>query len=117
MTTMTREELLALPLVVDLQTAGRGWGLSRSRVYEAHARGELPFPVVTCAGRLKVTRAALLRSLDIDPDMATAAADTAADALTDEATGGPSAHGTTLRSLHASVSGMAGPTGAGARTG
>jgi hypothetical protein len=66
MTGMTREQLLALPVTVDLQTAGRAWGLSRSRVYDAHARNALPFPVVVVSGRLKVTRAALLKSLDID---------------------------------------------------
>jgi hypothetical protein len=63
----TREQLLALPPVVGIQTAGRAWGLSRSRVYEAHARDALPFPVVPVAGRLKVTRASLLISLGIDP--------------------------------------------------
>lgn len=76
---MTPDELLALPVVVDLQTAGRAWGLSRSRVYDAHAAGRLPFPVVAVSGRLKVTRAALLRSLDMEeagPDSPATAATT-----------------------------------------
>jgi hypothetical protein len=64
---MARDEALALPVVVDLVTAGRAWGWSRSRVYEHHSAGELPFPVVTIGGRYKVTREALLTSLGIDP--------------------------------------------------
>lgn len=67
---MTPDELYALPLVVDLQTAGRAWGMSRSRVYAAHAADALPFRVVSVGGRLKVTRAALLRSLDMDEEPA-----------------------------------------------
>jgi hypothetical protein len=87
---MTRDELLSLPVVVGLQTAGRAWGLSRSRVYDAHARGTLPFPVIEVSGRFKVTRAALLRSLD-EAASATDAA-TAPD-------GGAHHDGTTLRAV------------------
>lgn len=81
MTGMSRDEVLALPVVVDLVTAGRAWGWTRSRVYEHHAAGQLPFEVVTVGGRYKVTREALLRSLGIS-DMDVAGSDNPASATT-----------------------------------
>lgn len=56
---MTRDELLALPVVVPLLDAGRAFGLGRDSTYDLARRGELPFQVLTLGRRKVVTRAAL----------------------------------------------------------
>lgn len=43
---LTRAELLALPVTVDVPTAARALGLGRSTAYELARRDE--FPVVCC---------------------------------------------------------------------
>jgi len=42
---MTEEEVRALPVVVDLVTAGRAHALGRTISYELMRRGEFPCPV------------------------------------------------------------------------
>ena len=37
---MTRDELLALPAVTDLVTAGRAWGLGRTKAYQSLSQND-----------------------------------------------------------------------------
>jgi hypothetical protein len=63
---MTKEELLALPVSVDLVTAGRAFGLGRTKSYELARRGEFPVRVIPVgAGKFRVPRSALLEALCI----------------------------------------------------
>jgi hypothetical protein len=39
---MQKDELLALPVSVDLTTAGRAFGLGRTRAYELARAGQFP---------------------------------------------------------------------------
>jgi hypothetical protein len=64
---LTYAELIALPVAVDLVTAGRAWSLGRTKVHELARAGDLPFPVLRLGNQYRVTRADLLRSLGIDP--------------------------------------------------
>lgn len=68
---MTRAELLALPLTVDVPTAGRAFGLSRDMAYRHARQGTFPVPVLRIGHRMKVTRAALLNALGITEDAPT----------------------------------------------
>ncbi|MFF0249644.1 hypothetical protein ACWEU6_17870 [Streptosporangium sandarakinum] len=62
---MTLDELLALPVAVDLVTAGRAWGIGRTKAHELARRGEFPCPVLRLGNAYRVTRADLLRSLGV----------------------------------------------------
>lgn len=64
---MTRSELLALPVAVDLITAARVLGLSRSTAYELAQRREFPCRVLRVGGSYRVPTADLLRVLGITP--------------------------------------------------
>jgi hypothetical protein len=62
---LSTAEVLSLPPVVDLPTAGRAYGISGRHAYELARRGEFPVPVRDL-GRLKrVRRADLLADLGI----------------------------------------------------
>ena len=62
---MTLAELLALPLMVDVTTAARALGLSRSTGYELARRGEFPCRVLHVGSSYRVPTAELLRVLGI----------------------------------------------------
>lgn len=64
---MTLAELLALPVVVDVTTAARALGLSRSTGYELARRGEFPCRVLRMGSSYRVPTADLLRVLGITP--------------------------------------------------
>lgn len=69
-TQMSREELLALPVSVDLVTAGRAFGLGRTRSYELARCGAFPCRVIPIdSGRkYRVPRSAILEALGVaDP--------------------------------------------------
>lgn len=66
--TMTKAEVLALPLTVDVVTAGRAFGIGRDMSYRHARQGTFPVPVLRVGGRYLVTRAALLRGLGITED-------------------------------------------------
>jgi len=68
---MTHDELLALPVTVDLLTAGRAFGLGRDATYDLARREELPFRVLTLGRRKVVTRAALLVALGLPDNSST----------------------------------------------
>lgn len=65
---MTQEELLGLPVAVDLVTAGRALGCGRTQTYELARSGDLPVPVLRLGNRYRVNRADLLRALGITED-------------------------------------------------
>jgi len=69
---MSVAELLALPPAVDLPTAGRAWGLGRTKSHELARAGEFPCPVLRLGHTYRVTRADLLHSLGIEPDVTAA---------------------------------------------
>ena len=63
---LTHEELLALPVTVDVVTAGRAFGMSRETAYDMAAAGTFPCPVLRVGRRLVVPRAGLLRVLGVE---------------------------------------------------
>ena len=64
---LTRSELLALPVVIDITTAARALGLGRSTAYELARRGEFPCRVLRMGNSYRVPTADLLRVLGIEP--------------------------------------------------
>jgi excisionase family DNA binding protein len=64
---LTRAELLALPVVVDVPTAARALGLGRSTAYELARRGEFPCRVLRVGSSYRVPTAGLMRVLGIEP--------------------------------------------------
>lgn len=60
---MSRTELLALPVAVDLVTAGRALGLGRTKAHELARRGEFPCRVLRVGRAYRVPRAELLATL------------------------------------------------------
>lgn len=64
---MTLDELLALPVAMDLVTAGRAWRLGRTKCHELARADQFPCRVLRVGNQYRVTRADLLASLGIDP--------------------------------------------------
>lgn len=64
---MTRAELLALPVTVDVPTAARALGLGRSTGYELARRGEFPCRVLRVGSSYRVPTADLMRVLGVEP--------------------------------------------------
>jgi hypothetical protein len=62
---MTRAELLALPVSVDIDTASRALGLGRSTGYELARRHEFPCRVLRVGSAYRVPTADLLRVLGV----------------------------------------------------
>lgn len=62
---MSRSELLALPVAVDLPTAARALGLGRSTAYELARRQTFPCRVLQVGSSYRVPTAELLRVLGI----------------------------------------------------
>jgi hypothetical protein len=63
---MTLGELLALPLMVDIGTAARALGLSRSTGYDLARRDEFPCRVLHVGSSYRVPTVELLRVLGVD---------------------------------------------------
>lgn len=68
MSPMTRDELLALPTVVDLATAARALSIGRTRAFELVRRDEFPVPVLRVGATYRVPTAPLLRLLGVSLD-------------------------------------------------
>jgi excisionase family DNA binding protein len=64
---MTLDELLALPVSVDLATAARALGIGRSTSYELIRRGEFPCRVLRLGNSYRIPRADLFLALGMDP--------------------------------------------------
>jgi hypothetical protein len=62
---MQKDELLALPVSVDLTTAGRAFGLGRTRSYELARAGQFPCRVIPVGRKFRVPRSALLEALGV----------------------------------------------------
>lgn len=75
---MTMDELLALPVSVDLVTAGRAFGLGRTKAFELASNGGFPCTVLRVGKKYRVPRAALLEALKIEPGALNAPAGDAA---------------------------------------
>jgi hypothetical protein len=67
---MQKDELLALPVSVDLTTAGRAFGLGRTRAYELARTGQFPCRVIPVGRKFRVPRSALLEALGIEDSAA-----------------------------------------------
>lgn len=63
---LTEDELLALPVTVDIETAGRGWGIGRTKSHELARSGDFPCQVLRLGRRRVVTKAALLAALGVE---------------------------------------------------
>jgi excisionase family DNA binding protein len=66
---LTRAELLALPVTVDVTTAARALGLGRSTAYELARRDEFACRVLRIGSSYRIPTADLLRVLGIEPPM------------------------------------------------
>jgi hypothetical protein len=77
------DELLALPLVVDVPTAGRAYGIGERLAYELARRDELGVPVLRRGRRLLVRRRDLIA--DLAPDMSEDPAPTGSIATANDA--------------------------------
>ncbi|MFJ2638102.1 hypothetical protein [Streptomyces sp. NPDC087511] len=62
---MSREDLLALPVAVDLETSNRALGLGRSKGYELAKRGAYPCKVLRLGSAYRVVTADLLDLLGL----------------------------------------------------
>ncbi|MFJ4772372.1 hypothetical protein ACIP88_25225 [Streptomyces uncialis] len=62
---MSREELLALPVAVDLDTSNRALGLGRGKGYELAKRGAYPCKVLRLGNAYRVVTADLLDLLGL----------------------------------------------------
>ncbi|MFI9466813.1 helix-turn-helix domain-containing protein [Streptomyces sp. NPDC052492] len=72
---LSAADVLKLPAVVDLVTAGRALGIGRTLAYDLARRGDLPVPVLRLGNAYRVRRADLLAVLGIEqPATAPAAA-------------------------------------------
>ena len=60
-------DLHRLPSVVDITTAGKALGLSRTRAYELAKRGEFPCRVIRIGETYRVPTPELLKLLGIEP--------------------------------------------------
>ncbi|WP_405898302.1 hypothetical protein OG242_12890 [Streptomyces sp. NBC_00727] len=63
---MSREDLLALPVAVDLETSNRALGLGRSKGYELAKRGAYPCKVLRLGNAYRVVTADLLNLLGLE---------------------------------------------------
>lgn len=64
---MTVEELQALPVSVDLVTAGRAFGIGRTKAFELAKQNKFPCRVLRVGEKYRVPRTALFEALGIDP--------------------------------------------------
>jgi hypothetical protein len=60
---MTMEELYALPVSFDLETAGRAWGFGRTKSHQLARTGDFPCRVLRYSKRYVVTKADLFGGL------------------------------------------------------
>lgn len=64
---LTMEELLALPPSVDIITAGRAFGIGRTKAHELARADGFPCRVLRLGTRYRVPRSAIFEALGIDP--------------------------------------------------
>lgn len=61
-------ELLALPVMVNLDTANRALGIGRTKGFALARTGQYPVPLKRIGNEYRVARADLLAYLGIDPN-------------------------------------------------
>ena len=66
---MTRDELDALPPVLDVPTAAKVLGIGRSLAYDLVRRGDWPTPVLHVGKLIKIPSAPLLALLSEQPEV------------------------------------------------
>lgn len=66
-TTLTEAQITALPAVLDVPTAARVLGLSRTAAYELIRTGDWPTPVFRLGRLIRIPTAPILDLLGIDP--------------------------------------------------
>jgi predicted DNA-binding transcriptional regulator AlpA len=64
--TLTEDQLRALPSVVNIETAGYAFGMSRPLSYDLARNGNFPVPVLKVGKRYRVPTAAILTLLGVD---------------------------------------------------
>jgi hypothetical protein len=64
---MSMDELLSLPVSVDLTTAGRAFGLGRTKAFELARQGRFPVRVLRVGQKYRVPRSAIFEALGISP--------------------------------------------------
>jgi excisionase family DNA binding protein len=64
---MDRQQLTALPAVLDVPTAAKALGLSRTAAYELIRAGEWPTPVFRLGRLIRIPTAPILELLGIEP--------------------------------------------------
>ncbi|MFG2001775.1 hypothetical protein ACGFNU_21750 [Spirillospora sp. NPDC048911] len=67
---LTVEEVLELPVMVDIVTAGKCFGIGRTKAQELARNGEFPCDVLRLGVQYRVTRAALLQALGLAQESA-----------------------------------------------
>ena len=65
---MTRDELAALPPVLDVPTAAKVLGIGRSLAHDLVRRGDWPTPVLHVGKLIKIPSAPLLRLIESKGD-------------------------------------------------
>lgn len=65
---MTTEQLLRLPVSVDIVTAGRAFALGRDKAYELAGGDEFPCPVLMLGKRYCVRKADIFEALGLTPE-------------------------------------------------
>lgn len=60
---MSEAELFALPVTVDVETAGRAFRMGKTKANDLARTGHFPVPIRTLGNRRIVTKAALLTAL------------------------------------------------------
>jgi hypothetical protein len=68
---MTPAELLALPVSVNLETAGRAFGMGRTKSHELARSGDFPCQVLRVGPKYRVPRSAILAALGINDPLST----------------------------------------------
>jgi hypothetical protein len=64
---MSMDELFALPVSVDIVTAGRAFGLGRTKAHELARAGDFPCRIMRLGNRYRASRSAIFEALDMDP--------------------------------------------------
>jgi hypothetical protein len=67
---MTEAELLGLPPAVDLATAGRAFGIGRTKAFELARAGQFPVKVIQVGQKFRVPKTGILEALDVKPSAA-----------------------------------------------
>ena len=77
MNQMTDAEVAGLPVAVDLETAGRAFGIGRTKAHELARAGTFPCRVLRVGAKYRVPRSEIFRVLGIEPTTTSAQADQA----------------------------------------